>query len=76
MRHFVLFPHQTTERWDHINSQSSVPASPLLTAHWSYHELNCLRKKKKKKTQHEKSDMPQDAVADRVTIKSSPKKRK
>ena len=25
----------------------SVPAFPLLTAHWSYHELTCLKKKKK-----------------------------
>lgn len=24
----------------------SVPASPLLTAHWSYHELTCFKKKK------------------------------
>lgn len=45
MRHFVLLPIKSL-RWDH-KQPVSVPALLLLSAHWSCHELSCLKQQKK-----------------------------
>lgn len=44
---FCIVPHQITEVGPH-KQPVSVPAFLLFTAHWSYHELTCFKKEKKR----------------------------
>lgn len=62
---FCIVPHQTTERWDHINSQSVCLLSRCSQLIGPTMNLPVLKKR-----QHEKSDIPLDTAVDRVTIKT------